>query len=102
MGVEKLKTDADVAVYLRNVEIALAGLSREKGIKISLYIQDGYSHVVFGDYNHVTTDGKTEKYYYRPFGEEHTVEEWREVTPQEIRFGAPPEGGKKDADSSGD
>lgn len=79
-----LKTGADIAVYIRNVAKAIAGISTEKGITVSIYTtEEGFITARFGDYEYIETDDGDGKYYFRPIGR---VEEWKRVEPREIHI----------------
>ena len=88
---DKLKTDADIMVYLRNVRIALQKISAQTGLSIKIYATpDGYAYAEAGGYTAIQYGDDTglgEAYEYRPI----TVSlGWRDVEPQQIAFGGAP------------
>ena len=96
---DKLKTDGDIMVYLRNVCIALQKISAQTGLSIDIRTTPGgYAHAEAGDYTAIQYGDDTglgEAYEYRP----RTVSlGWRDVEPQQIVFGRAP---KKKAPDAG-
>lgn len=88
---DKLKTDADIMVYLRNVRIALQKISAQTGLSIKIYATPGgYAYAEAGGYTVIQYGDDTglgEAYEYRPM----TVSlGWRDVEPQQIAFGGAP------------
>ena len=81
-----LKTGADIAVYLRNIARAIAGITAENGIKIDIYsTPDGFVTARFGDYEYIETADGDGRYYFRPL---YKIEEWKRLDPCEIpQFG---------------
>lgn len=64
---EKLKTDGDIMVYLRNVRRALAELAEQTGQPIKVYaVPEGYAYTVIGEYEALQYEDGHEKYEYRP------------------------------------
>lgn len=87
-GLEGLKTDADVAVYLRNAALALSEIAQQNGMTINAYADEsGYVNVRFGNYDYIGLADRCGTYGYRPMGR---VWDWCDITPQEIRIGHPP------------
>lgn len=87
-GLEGLKTDADVAVYLRNAALALSEIAQQNGMTINAYVDEsGYVNVRFGNYDYTRLADGYEAYKYEPIDE---IQDWRDVTPQEIQIGHPP------------
>lgn len=85
---EKLKTDGDVMVYLRNVRRRLQDISRQTGMNI--YIEsspDGYSRAIISDYQDAEYPGIGDYTEYRPA---RNLKAWQDVEPQQIRFGKTP------------
>ena len=79
-----LKTGAGIAVYLRNIARAIAGITAENGIKIDIYsTPDGFVTVRFGDYEYIETPDGDGRYYFRPL---HVIEEWKRVKTNEIHI----------------
>lgn len=64
---EKLKTDSDIIVYLRNIRRALAELAEQTGqpIKVNA-VPEGYAYAVIGEYEALQYEDGHEKYEYRP------------------------------------
>lgn len=64
---EKLKTDSDIMVYLRNIRRALAELAEQTGqpIKVNA-VPEGYAYAVIGEYEALQYEDGHEKYEYRP------------------------------------
>lgn len=88
----RLKTDRDIAVYLRNAALALRKIAQEYGINISIHCRpEGHTDVRFGDYEYwLFCEGgkKREIYSYEPAGD---IASWRHnVKPEEIRLGQSP------------
>ena len=80
-------TDKDTMIYLRNAALALRRLAQERGIRISLSASEGYANARAGAYEYVNCS--KERYEYCPIDQDHSA--WREVTPDQIRFGKEPE-----------
>jgi hypothetical protein len=85
MSLQKIKTDADVAVMLRNVGLMISELAKKCGkpIYISAY-DDGHVRVGFGDYTYWSTD---DAYSYEPVGnkeDNYLHDMWRKVKTDQI------------------
>lgn len=88
---DKLKTDGDIMVYLRNVRIALQKISAQTGLNIDIRATPGgYAYADAGDYTAIQYGDDTgfgETYEYRP----RTVNlGWRDVERQQIVLGGAP------------
>ncbi|MEI1258348.1 hypothetical protein V8Q34_26845 [Blautia sp. JLR.GB0024] len=82
---DKLKSDSDIMVYLRNVRIALQKISAQTGLNIDIHATpDGYAYVETGDYTAIQYDNDTgfgETYEYRS---KTYFSTWRDVELQQI------------------
>ena len=88
---DKLKTDGDIMVYLRNVRNALQMISAQTGLNIDIHTTpDGYAYVETGDYTAMQYDNNTgfgETYEYRS---KTYFSTWRDVELQQIVLGGEP------------
>ena len=88
---EKLKTDGDIMVYLRNMRNALQKISAQTGLNINIRATpDGYAYVEIGDYTAIQYDNDTgfgETYEYRS---KTSLSTWRDVELQQIVLGGEP------------
>lgn len=84
---EKLKTDGDIVIHLRNIARELRELTKLTGQTISLDSRsEEYANARIGDYT-VIIIGDNEWYCYEPIGKH---EEWRDIGPQQAVFGSEP------------
>lgn len=91
-GLEKLKTDGDIAVYLRNAALAISRLAQEKRLTISMWVGvDGYVSVGFGDYDytHYSVQDMEELRYY-PLGEGSSADDRKKISPRQVCIGGGP------------
>ena len=79
---DKLKTDGDIMVYLRNIRDNLEKIAEKTGQEIHLYVngKDNGS-VETGGYIAIKVNGR-ESYQYRL----DEVKDWRHVEPDQIAF----------------
>lgn len=90
---DKLKTDGDVMVYLRNVRRRLQEISRQTGQSIHIEISpDGYARAIMGDYEATQYFDLGDVIEYRPA---RNLKVWQDVEAQQIRFGKAPAAGKQ-------
>ena len=96
MGGNRL-SDADFAVYLRNIALALAKEARERNIKIEITADsaDNYVNARFGDYCYTKCNEVDEYFRFAPYKGPYEDTEWHRVKPDQIRTGGLPEGGKR-------
>ena len=82
-------SDADFAVYIRNVALALSREAKERGIKINIITDKDEECVIarFGDYEYVQCSDVGECFEYMPIGQ---IEDWERVTPAQIRLNEKP------------
>lgn len=89
---DKLKTDGDIMVYLRNMRIALQKISAQTGLSIDIRATpDGYAYVYAGDYTAIQFRDGHEKYEYWP----KDIEKWERIKPGQVTFGKAPGAGKQ-------
>ncbi|MBC5672107.1 hypothetical protein H8S76_07580 [Blautia sp. NSJ-34] len=79
---DKLKTDGDIMVYLRNIRDNLEKIAEKTGQEIHLYVNGkDYGFVETGGYIAIKVNGR-ESYQYRL----DEVKDWRHVEPDQIAF----------------
>ena len=79
---DKLKTDGDIMVYLRNIRDNLEKIAEKTGQEIHLYVNGkDYGSVETGGYIAIKVNGR-ESYQYRL----DEVKDWRHVEPDQIAF----------------
>ena len=79
---DKLKTDGDIMVYLRNIRDNLENIAEKTGQEIHLYGKGkDYGFVETGGYLAIKVNGR-ESYQYRL----DEVKDWRHVEPDQIAF----------------
>lgn len=84
---EKLKTDGDIMVYLRNAMRALAEIAEQTGEGISLYARpDGFATVDIGDYSAIQHKDGYERCQYRP----NDIGEWKSIESGQVNFAGKP------------
>lgn len=79
-------SEADFAVYVRNISLALKKEAAERGIKIDIHTDGEVACTRFGEYEYFELEGR-EKIEYMPLGD---IEEWCSVTPEQIRLNKKP------------
>lgn len=89
MSMDKLKTDGDIMVYLRNVRRSLQEIAQQTGQSIHMEISpDGYARAIIGGYEAAEYPSELgDDIEYRPA---LNLKVWQEVVPQQIRFGKEP------------
>lgn len=82
-------SDADFAVYIRNIALELSREAKERGIMIDIHAKEDGEYVTarFGDYDYIKCFYGSEDFEYRPFGR---GEDWERVTPEQIRLNEKP------------
>ncbi|RHS11237.1 hypothetical protein DWV84_24155 [Blautia sp. AF13-16] len=84
---EKLKSDGDVMIHLRNIARELRELSKMTGQTISMDCRsEKDANVRIGDYAIIIL-GDKEYYRYEPI---RGLAEWRDIEPQQAVFGSAP------------
>lgn len=82
-----LETDADVAVFLRNVGLMVSEVSRAYDVKIDIHTTpDKYIGINFGEYAYHSFTELGENYEYRPMA----IDNWKYVTPQQVNLKGEP------------
>lgn len=84
---EKLKSDGDVMIHLRNIARELRELTKLTGQTIRLDSRsEEYAHARIGNYTIIIL-GDQECYRYEPI---IGLAEWRDIEPQQAVFGSVP------------
>lgn len=88
MRMDKLKTDGDIMVYLRNIRRRLQEIAQQTGQSIHMEISpDGYARAIIGDYEATQYYDLDDAIEYRPA---RNLKAWQDVEPQQVRFGKEP------------